>query len=100
MKTLWENKAEGFPQTLYAFSLLNIELYDYKYTIIKMTHEHEIQCTFDILRSYSSEEHKSHHMARPYGRDMGVPCGFKVCLAVVLGSTSCYNRARYIESPL
>ena len=85
MKTLWENKTEGFPRTLYAFSLLSIELYDCKYTMIKMTHEHEIQCSLDISRSYSSEEHTGHPMARPYGRDMGVPCGFKVCLAVVLG---------------
>ena len=60
MKTLLENKAEGFPQTLYAFSLLNIELYDCKYTKIKMTHKHEIQCTLDISRSYSPEDHKSH----------------------------------------
>ena len=85
MKTLWENKAEGFPQTLYAFSLLNIELYDCKYTKIKMTHKHGIQCTLDISRSYSPEDHKSHPMARPHGRDMGVSCGFKVCLAVVSG---------------
>ena len=85
MKTLWKNKADGFPQTLYAFSLLSIEFYDCTYTMIKMTHEHEIQCSLDISRSYSSEEHTGHPMARPYGRDMGVPCGFKVCLAVVLG---------------
>ena len=80
----WENKAEGFPQPLYAFSLLNIELYDCKYTMIKMTHEHEIQCTLDISQAHFSWEHKIHPIARPHRRGMGVPCGFKFCLAVVL----------------
>ena len=51
-----------------------------------------------ISRGHISQRITSQSLARPHGRGMDLPCGFKFCLAVVLCSISCYIPLPYIES--